>query len=107
MERKMKSMDGNNAAAHVSYAFSEVAAIYPITPSSPMADFVDQWSANGLKNIFGTQVKVVASGKGFALNANGEAVGHGYLGQSVRVRMASGRVIVGVVRSADTVEIQI
>ena len=55
MVRKMKSMDGNNAAAHVSYAFSEVAAIYPITPSSPMADFVDQWSANGLKNIFGTQ----------------------------------------------------
>lgn len=48
-----------NAAAHVSYAFSEVAAIYPITPSSPMADFVDQWSANGLKNIFGTKVKVV------------------------------------------------
>ncbi|MBR4869319.1 MAG: pyruvate:ferredoxin (flavodoxin) oxidoreductase, partial [Oscillospiraceae bacterium] len=59
MARKMKSMDGNNAAAHVSYAFSEVAAIYPITPSSPMADFVDQWSANGLKNIFGTTVKVV------------------------------------------------
>ncbi len=59
MERKMKSMDGNNAAAHVSYAFSEVAAIYPITPSSPMADFVDQWSANGLKNIFGNTVKVV------------------------------------------------
>ena len=59
MARKMKSMDGNNAAAHVSYAFSEVAAIYPITPSSPMADLVDQWSANGLKNIFGSQVKVV------------------------------------------------
>ncbi len=59
MVRKMKSMDGNNAAAHVSYAFSEVAAIYPITPSSPMADFVDQWSANSLKNIFGTKVKVV------------------------------------------------
>ncbi len=59
MARKMKSMDGNNAAAHVSYAFSEVAAIYPITPSSPMADFVDQWSANGQKNIFGTTVKVV------------------------------------------------
>src|SRR5574344_925450 len=59
MARKLKTMDGNNAAAHVSYAFSEVAAIYPITPSSPMADFVDQWSANGQKNIFGTQVKVV------------------------------------------------
>ncbi len=59
MVRKMKTMDGNNAAAHVSYAFSEVAAIYPITPSSPMADLVDQWSANGLKNIFGSTVKVV------------------------------------------------
>ena len=51
-------MDGNNAAAHVSYAFTEVAAIYPITPSSPMADYVDQWSAAGRKNIFGTTVKV-------------------------------------------------
>ena len=51
-------MDGNNAAAHVSYAFTEVAGIYPITPSSPMADYVDQWSAQGLKNIFGTTVKV-------------------------------------------------
>ncbi len=59
MARKFKTMDGNNAAAHVSYAFTEVAGIYPITPSSPMADYVDQWSAQGLKNIFGTQVKVV------------------------------------------------
>ncbi len=58
MARKMKTMDGNNAAAHVSYAFTEVAGIYPITPSSPMADYVDQWSATGLKNIFGTTVKV-------------------------------------------------
>ena len=58
MARKFKTMDGNNAAAHVSYAFTEVAGIYPITPSSPMADFVDQWSAAGLKNIFGTTVKV-------------------------------------------------
>jgi len=54
----MKTMDGNNAAAHVSYAFTEVAGIYPITPSSPMADYVDQWSAAGQKNIFGTTVKV-------------------------------------------------
>ena len=46
MARKFKSMDGNNAAAYVSYAFTEVAGIYPITPSSPMADLVDQWSAN-------------------------------------------------------------
>ena len=59
MARKFKTMDGNNAAAHVSYAFTEVAGIYPITPSSPMADYVDQWSAQGLKNIFGTTVKVV------------------------------------------------
>ena len=58
MARKMKTMDGNNAAAHVAYAFTEVAGIYPITPSSPMADYVDQWSAQGLKNIFGTTVKV-------------------------------------------------
>ncbi len=56
---KKQSMDGNQAAAHVAYAFTEVAGIYPITPSSPMADFVDQWSANGLKNIFGTETKVV------------------------------------------------
>ena len=58
MARKMKTMDGNNAAAHVSYAFTEVAGIYPITPSSPMADYVDQWAAAGQKNIFGTTVKV-------------------------------------------------
>ena len=51
-------MDGNTAAAHVSYAFTEVAGIYPITPSSPMADYVDQWSAQGRKNIFGNRVKV-------------------------------------------------
>ena len=59
MARKFKSMDGNNAAAYVSYAFTEVAGIYPITPSSPMADLVDQWSAAGQKNIFGTTVKVL------------------------------------------------
>ena len=58
MKRHFKTMDGNNAAAHVSYAFTEVAAIYPITPSSPMADFVDQWAAQGRKNIFGSTVKV-------------------------------------------------
>ena len=59
MARKIKSMDGNTAAAHVSYAFTEVAGIYPITPSSPMADSVDQWAAAGQKNIFGTTVKVI------------------------------------------------
>ena len=59
MARKLKTMDGNTAAAHVSYAFTEVAGIYPITPSSPMADYVDQWSAQGRLNIFGNRVKVV------------------------------------------------
>ena len=59
MTRKLKTMDGNTAAAHVSYAFTEVAGIYPITPSSPMADYVDQWSAQGRLNIFGNRVKVV------------------------------------------------
>ncbi len=58
MAREFKSMDGNNAAAYVSYAFTEVAGIYPITPSSPMADYVDIWSAQGKKNIFGTTVRV-------------------------------------------------
>ncbi|OUP10883.1 pyruvate:ferredoxin (flavodoxin) oxidoreductase [Collinsella sp. An2] len=59
MARKFKSMDGNEAAAYVSYAFTEVAGIYPITPSSPMADHVDQWAAQGKKNIFGTKVNVI------------------------------------------------
>ncbi|MBQ6661647.1 MAG: pyruvate:ferredoxin (flavodoxin) oxidoreductase [Lachnospiraceae bacterium] len=58
MARKKQSMDGNTAAAHVAYAFTEVAGIYPITPSSPMADSIDQWSAEGRKNIFGNTVKV-------------------------------------------------
>ena len=59
MPRAKQSMDGNTAAAHVAYAYTEVAGIYPITPSSPMADTVDQWSAAGQKNIFGNTVKVV------------------------------------------------
>ena len=59
MSRAKQSMDGNTAAAHVAYAYTDVAAIYPITPSSPMADSVDQWSAAGQENIFGNQVKVV------------------------------------------------
>ena len=57
--RKMKTMDGNTAAAHISYAFTEVAAIYPITPSSPMAEHVDEWVAQGRKNIFGQPVQVM------------------------------------------------
>ena len=59
MAKKMKTMDGNKAAAYVSYAFTEVAAIYPITPSSPMAESVDEWAAQGQKNIFGREVKVI------------------------------------------------
>jgi len=59
MARAKKTMDGNNAAAWVSYAFSEVAAIFPITPSSVMAELTDEWAANGKKNLFGQEVKVV------------------------------------------------
>ena len=58
MAKVFKTMDGNTAAAHVAYAFTDVAAIFPITPSSPMAEYVDLWAANGLKNIFGQTVKV-------------------------------------------------
>ncbi|PRR82815.1 pyruvate:ferredoxin (flavodoxin) oxidoreductase [Clostridium vincentii] len=57
--RKMKTMDGNTAAAHISYAFTEATAIYPITPSSAMAEYVDEWVAQGRKNIFGQTVKVM------------------------------------------------
>ena len=59
MAKKWKTMDGNTAAAHISYAFTDVAAIYPITPSSPMAESVDEWVAEGRKNIFGQTVKVM------------------------------------------------
>ena len=59
MAKTYLSMDGNQAAAHVAYAFSEVAAIYPITPSSPMAEYAEQWAAQGMKNIFGTQVNII------------------------------------------------
>jgi len=57
--RKMKTMDGNTAAAHVAYAYTDVAAIYPITPSSPMAEHCDEWAAQGRKNIFGQTVKMM------------------------------------------------
>ena len=57
--KKFITCDGNHAASHVAYMFSEVACIYPITPSSTMAELVDEWSANGLKNVFGETVKVV------------------------------------------------
>ena len=58
LARKMKTMDGNSAVAHVSYAFTDVAAIYPITPSSVMADLTDKFSAAGQKNLFGREVQV-------------------------------------------------
>ena len=76
MARKFKSMDGNEAAGWVSYAFTEVAGIYPITPSSPMADHVDQWAAQGVRNIFGNPVKIVE------MESEGGASGtvHGSLG---------------------------
>ena len=59
MSKVIKIVDGNEAAAYVAYAFTEVAGIYPITPSSPMAEKTDEWSANGKKNIFGQQVRLV------------------------------------------------
>ena len=57
-EKKFTTCDGNTAAAHVSYMFTEVAAIYPITPSSPMAEHIDEWTAKGRKNLFGQTVSV-------------------------------------------------
>lgn len=59
MAKKFKTMDGNTAAAYTSYAFSDVAAIYPITPSSPMAEVSDEWASHGKKNIFGRPVKIM------------------------------------------------
>ncbi len=63
MTKVMKTMDGNETAAYTSYAFTEVAGIYPITPSSPMADHVDKWASQGKKNLFGVPVKVVENAK--------------------------------------------
>ena len=59
MEKQFMMADGNEAAAYVAYAFSEVAAIYPITPSSPMAEKTDEWSANGRKNLYTQPVTLV------------------------------------------------
>ncbi|MFA6851329.1 MAG: pyruvate:ferredoxin (flavodoxin) oxidoreductase, partial [Selenomonadaceae bacterium] len=59
MKRKMETMDGNTAAAYISYAFTDVAAIFPITPSSNMAESVDEWAVQGRKNLFGQTVEVV------------------------------------------------
>ncbi|MCG4735310.1 hypothetical protein L0M92_17035, partial [Casaltella massiliensis] len=59
MSKQIITIDGNTAAAHVAYAFTDVAAIFPITPSSTMAEVVDEWAAQGRKNIFGQKVSVV------------------------------------------------
>lgn len=57
-QKVFKTMDGNEAAAHIAYAFTELASIFPITPSSPMAEHVDEWAAHGRKNLFGATVQV-------------------------------------------------
>ena len=85
MPRAKQTMDGNTAAAHVAYAYTDVAAIYPITPSSPMADSVDQWSAQGQKNIFGNQVKVVE----MESEAGAAGAVHGSLGAGTRSLLSS------------------
>lgn len=71
MARQMKTMDGNNAAAHVSYAFTEVAAIYPITPSSPMAEVADEWATAGRVNMFGQKLRLAE------MQSEGGAAGRG------------------------------
>ena len=88
MPRAKQTMDGNTAAAHVAYAYTDVAAIYPITPSSPMADSVDQWSAAGQKNIFGNQVKVVE----MESEAGAAGAVHGSLGAGAVTRSEERRV---------------
>ena len=88
-KRKTQTMDGNTAAAHVSYAFTDVAAIYPITPSSQMAELVDEWAALGRKNIFGQPVRVIemqseGGAAGRAMILSGSAWG------SLGIRMRDG-----------------
>jgi len=81
--KKFITCDGNQAAAHIAYMFSEVACIYPITPSSTMAEYIDEWSANGLKNMFGEQVKVVEmQSEGGAAGALHGALQAGALGST-------------------------
>ena len=83
MSKVFKTMDGNEAAAYASYAFTEIAAIYPITPSSPMAEHVDSWSAGGKKNIFGNPVKLVEmQSEGGAISAVNGALNAGVLSSS-------------------------
>lgn len=92
MTKKMKTIDGNTAAAHVAYAMSEVAAIYPITPSSPIGEICDEWAANGLKNAFGQTLLV----RQLQSEAGAAAAVHGSLaagaltptGQSIFIKQA-------------------
>lgn len=81
MPKKFMTMDGNTATSHVAYAFTEVAGIYPITPSSTMAELVDAWASQGRRNIFNTVVKVVE------MQSEGGAAGvvHGALQQSLEL----------------------
>ena len=101
MTKQMKTMDGNTAAAYVSYAFTDVACIYPITPSSPMAEAVDEWAANGKKNLFGQTVKLME----MQSEAGAAGAVHGALqaGESVYINGASGvptaRRVMGSVRA--------
>ena len=84
-KKQMKSMDGNQAAAHCAYAFTEVAAIYPITPSSPMAEFVDEWASRDKRNIFGNVVRVAE------MQSEAGAAGalHGSLSRAERLQQPS------------------
>ena len=101
MARKMKSMDGNTAAAHVSYAFTEVAGIYPITPSSPMAEHVDEWAANGKKNLFGQPVHVVEmQSEGGASGAAGNQKEDHQDGLSLRGTKRAGADFTGICQKA-------
>ena len=85
MPGKMTTIDGNTAAAHVAYAFSDVAAIYPITPSSPMGESADSWAAVGRENIFGEQLRVIE------MQSEAGAAGalHGALSAGAQVRVIS------------------
>ena len=92
-EKKFVTVDGNEAAAHVAYAFTEIAAIYPITPSSPMAGKTDAWSARGKKNLFGQTVTLVEmqseAGAIGAVHGNKFLLFHGVLPEMISLRRSS------------------
>lgn len=83
MARKKQTMDGNNAAAWVSYPFTDVAAIYPITPSSVMAEVTDQWSAKKQNNLFGQPVKVAEMHPDNGFSKAGACPGPSFSGESI------------------------